>query len=114
MAIRSQFRNSEIGHDPNIDIQYQNQGLKAPSSNINSSIKQERLKDSKANRNLRICYAVIAVCFAIASIIFWMRFIQFYYDPKKTFRYSIYYYNKCLYCQYFGGIYFYNQRTISI
>ncbi|EEX49485.1 hypothetical protein ACFGZG_03875 [Pasteurella multocida] len=83
MAIRSQFRNSEIGHDPNIDIQYQNQGLKAPSSNINSSIKQERLKDSKANRNLRICYAVIAVCFAIASIIFWMRFIQFYYDPKK-------------------------------
>ncbi|EFA27919.1 hypothetical protein HAINFHK1212_0974 [Haemophilus influenzae HK1212] len=34
-------------------------------------------------QNLRIIYAVIALLFAIASTVYWMRFVIFYYDPEK-------------------------------
>lgn len=46
-------------------------------------LEKQDVSDRITNRGLRIIYAVIAVCFAIASIIFWMRFVQFYYDPNK-------------------------------
>lgn len=48
-----------------------------------SPLEDQDISDRITNRGLRIIYASIAVCFAIASIVFWMRFIQFYYDPKK-------------------------------
>ena len=44
---------------------------------------KEDLKDSKSSRWLRIIYAGIAILFAIASVIYWMRFVHFYYDPQK-------------------------------
>ena len=48
-----------------------------------SPLQGQDVSDRITNRGLRIIYAVIAVCFAIASIVFWMRFIQFYYNPNK-------------------------------
>lgn len=54
-----------------------------PPKNGLSQLEKENINDKKSSRYLRIIYAVVAVIFAIASIIYWMRFIQFYYDPKK-------------------------------
>lgn len=82
---QSEFTNSEVGDDRVNDDRVNNVRA-APSPqplDIKTQLKQEKLKNSKSDRNLRIAYAVIAVCFAIASIIFWMRFIQFYYQPEK-------------------------------
>ena len=86
MARRSQFTHRTIGDDGISEIQLplQSSGISpSPMSPIQQQLKQERLKNSKATRTLRIIYASVAVGFAIASIIFWMRFIQFYYDPTK-------------------------------
>lgn len=88
MARRSQFTHRTIGDDGiseiQLPLQIQSSGISpSPMSPIQQQLKQERLKNSKATRTLRIIYASVAVGFAIASIIFWMRFIQFYYDPTK-------------------------------
>lgn len=46
-------------------------------------LEDQDVSDRKTNRNLRIIYAVIALLFAIASTVYWMRFVIFYYDPEK-------------------------------
>ena len=48
-----------------------------------NSLEEQDVSDRKTNRNLRIIYAVIALLFAIASTVYWMRFVIFYYDPAK-------------------------------
>ena len=51
--------------------------------NLKRELHKENISDKRSSRYLRIIYAVVAVCFAITSIVYWMRFIQFYYDPSR-------------------------------
>lgn len=84
---RSQFNREDVGDDGISEpVQSNTANSSHPLGNVvdvKTQLKLENLKDRQTARSLRIVYALIAVGFAIASIIFWMRFIQFYYSPQK-------------------------------
>ncbi|MGY6771977.1 hypothetical protein [Gallibacterium sp. ZY190522] len=67
---------------PSANIRHNRFEQEKPTKNI-TPLEKEDINDKISSRRLRFIYAIVALLFAIASVVYWMRFIQFYYDPNK-------------------------------